>query len=499
MKFRKGQVIVYLVMVMVAITVLAVLNVDLFLSVRNKFRVQNSSDAAALQFARGQGELLNKLGDANLEIIETLIELVKAQKELEEAQAELDSAQATDNENKIAEANTKVAMAQMRVDEINKRLVEINLNQRRLALLGPLDGLPSASSIAARNGIEANDIYGKIMRIQALVVRILYDSGSKDAYDPYPQSYEGAWKEYADKIESVARSGLCVGVDNAEFYDLTSGNHLLYNIGFYQAILSKDWCWFYFSCYDFLKSYGSYKDFPPLERSEAVGKCENCEYGNLHVKFEENCLGNMMEPESIKEFLRDRSIDYPLDDDLFEKMLSIYVEWACYDKNYWRKWEEMYLLPVDGTPKEEFDYFGTTIVMRTSKLGTVSNAAAKTFARLDLETANMILPDFTDVRLIPVGAANATGSALNVLTNASDLEWLEHVRLHLLNFSSLGPDSLVQSDKCKYCKALRTWDTQYFRTTAITWLKFNHDKCKPPGQNIPWAGSCQSGGTPYGH
>ena len=63
---RRGQVAVYLVLVLVVITLLMLLNVDAFLIVRERNHMMNASDAAALAAAKEQGRLLNEIGKLNL-------------------------------------------------------------------------------------------------------------------------------------------------------------------------------------------------------------------------------------------------------------------------------------------------------------------------------------------------------------------------------------------------------------------------------------------------
>ena len=66
---RRGQVALYLLMVLVGIFLIALLNVDTFDFVRGKNRSQNAGDAAALAAARKQGRLLNELGKMNVDHI----------------------------------------------------------------------------------------------------------------------------------------------------------------------------------------------------------------------------------------------------------------------------------------------------------------------------------------------------------------------------------------------------------------------------------------------
>ena len=66
MKAERGQVALYLAMVLVAVMVLALMNVGAFLAVRAKNHAMNAGDAAALAAARRQAELLNEIGRLNL-------------------------------------------------------------------------------------------------------------------------------------------------------------------------------------------------------------------------------------------------------------------------------------------------------------------------------------------------------------------------------------------------------------------------------------------------
>ena len=50
---RRAQVAIYLLMTIVAITLLALLNVDVYSLVRGKMRVENAGDAAAIAAAEG--------------------------------------------------------------------------------------------------------------------------------------------------------------------------------------------------------------------------------------------------------------------------------------------------------------------------------------------------------------------------------------------------------------------------------------------------------------
>ena len=152
---RGGQVAVFLLAALVAIIALALMNVDIFLAVRSKNRLMNAGDAAALAAVRVQGRLVNEIGRLNLAHVKALYE---------------------DNLRECA---------------------EIELAQRRLALLGPLDAVDESCEAAERNGAKAQDGSEDLLSRHAAHVRTVYAGGSGGFDDPYPESYPGAWAEYA--------------------------------------------------------------------------------------------------------------------------------------------------------------------------------------------------------------------------------------------------------------------------------------------------------------
>ena len=60
---RSGQIVLILAFILVGLTFLFLMVSDIFLAVRNKNRIQNAGDAAALMAARWQGVTLNLIGD----------------------------------------------------------------------------------------------------------------------------------------------------------------------------------------------------------------------------------------------------------------------------------------------------------------------------------------------------------------------------------------------------------------------------------------------------
>jgi hypothetical protein len=118
---RRGQVALYLLMVLVGIFLIALLNVDTFDFVRGKNRSQNAGDAAALAAARKQGRLLNELGKMN---VDHILAAVK---------------------NDVAECDG---------------IVEA---QRRLVLLGPVEALRLASRSLDRS-MATGRLHGRMPR-----------------------------------------------------------------------------------------------------------------------------------------------------------------------------------------------------------------------------------------------------------------------------------------------------------------------------------------------
>ena len=217
---RKGQIALLLLFVLVVLAFFALLNVDTFMSVRAKNRLQNGGDAAALAAARKQGALINEIGHLNIEHV----------------------------------------VAAVRGDSnLCERIVA---DQRRIALLGPVEALRLANRAAKKNGMEERAEFGEILREHVKDIRLVY-AGDGQAGDPYPEPFPGAWTDYATAIESVVSEGLATGPDNIEFYD-AAGGHLLLNRQFYMAIAAKDWCWFFFHCYGVLSGYTSYHDWALL-------------------------------------------------------------------------------------------------------------------------------------------------------------------------------------------------------------------------------------------
>lgn len=474
---RKGQIAICLVMVLVVICVLALLNVDTFVAVRTKNRVQNGGDAAALAAAHKQGSLINEIGQLNM----------------------------------------KHVVAALRNDA--RSCWEIEQLQRRLCLLGPIEALRQANAAAKRNGMPVDDSFSKILDEHVRVVRLVYIGGGGDG-DPYPESFTDAWSDYASAILDVVREGLATGPDNIEFYHSLAG-HMLLVRQFYMAIAGRDWCWFHFNAEELLKNYSSYRNWSPLPESNQ-NSMENSEIFSLHLSARRTALTDVFSIEEIKQLVErytdedfdrlvtdeDGNVDYGMIGDCEQT-------WFFFDRSAWRQWfdgrrladdRSGYVFPIVGEILEEYNVLGCAAVCRCRQDVTASatdawatmnwSAAAKPFGAVDdfegvrgdvTSLRRFVVPCMTDVRLVAVDSVGCEDLA------TADIGWVHHLRNHLGAYMLHGP--LALGEDCFYCRQLKTWEREYFRREGIEWLKYNAGLCiRGTG-----GGDYGRGGTAHGH
>ena len=120
---KRGQVAIFLVLILAGLAMLIALNMDVFTSARAKTRLQNAADASALALARWQAISLNLIGELNL------AHLVA-----------------------VNESNA-TAMASI-----------VGL-QRRIAFIGPTLGLKEANDIARQNGVPVSENMTEAVRL----------------------------------------------------------------------------------------------------------------------------------------------------------------------------------------------------------------------------------------------------------------------------------------------------------------------------------------------
>ena len=462
MKAKRGQIAIYLVAVVLAVTVLVAMNVSVFLAVRSKNRAMNAGDAAALAVANHQGELLNQIGECNI--------------------AHLKAALEGDRE---------------KCDEIMER-------QRRICFLNPLDGIIIGNEAARLNGVDrdAGEGMAKILREHALEIKTVF----ANAPELYPEPWDGAWYEYAEKLMIIVDSlgdEMVVGPDNVEFADAWQCFPLLDKL-FYEAIAGSDWCWFHFNG-EWLFDRDSH-NMPRPDFEDPVLQ-SNSEVYSLHLQF--HPLPSI-EGEMLQIIKKLTDCDEATITNNMALLSEESQEWAFFDW-MWHRWDEIdpygaTAFPSVGPIKPEYNIRGCAAVCRVENsyedlvdgnVGTASwTAAAKPFGfveNLDGEASPvtnlkyLVTPVFDNVRLVPIDSVG--GRHLST----ADLTWIEHIRKHLKSYFTSGPYSLGHG--CFYCDQLRRWENPAFRATGKIWLKYHAGTCVRPASS----GGYWGGGAEHGH
>ena len=472
MTARRGQVAVFLVFVLVAITVLTLMNAGAFLAVRAKNRAMNAGDAAAIAAARRQAELLNEIGRLNL---------------------------------RHAEADWVGDWERGR---------EIVREQQRLCFLGPLDCFRAANEAArdnraASDGCWRNDIADTLSR-HAATVRSVYAENP----DLYPEPWDGAWELYASALSALAGEENVAGCDNIEFYDAIECFPIT-SKSFYSMVEGEAWCKLVVAGWTGLLNIDLH-NLPQPGRSE-TSAIVNSEICSLHLKA---MIPPPMDAGELDEFRAllarngakfpegEGGVQYPAKDDRAADDLSrVYF---FYDESRWCAWSPFVSranLPIAGTIKSEFDVRGCSCIFRTfesvpqlisggTRIGTW-NAAAKPFGTIETshgrsivthdEARGMVLPAFEAVRLVPIALADC-GNDLST----ADKAWLDHVREHVPRLFDSGADAL--SPECRYCRTLLKWNDPEFRSRVDSWVQANAETCRRGS-----GGSGSAGGTSYAH
>lgn len=469
MKARRGQVAVYLVLVLVAITIFALTNVGAFLAVRAKNHAMNEGDAAALASARRQAQLLNRIGQLNLEHV----------------------------------------LADLQGDWERGR--EIVREQRRLCFLGPLDCLRDAQVAAADNGARVSPEMTGLLAEHVSDIRHKYM-----AYpELYPEPWPGGWAEYAAELSQIVSEGICAGTDNIDFIDMVECFPLT-SKSFYSMIWGRAWCKIVVAGWQDLLGRDSTSMPSPVQRE--LGAVVNSEICSLHLEvrslppmsareredfYELLGLNGLLFPEELGKVADLRGADDP------SRLYFFYAD------DVWRQWTEMdprskYHFPLIGRIRPEFDVMGCTSVYRviekvprllseTEAEGPWS-AAAKPFGLVHTrhgaasvtaeELYGFVLPSFEEARLIPLSAAYVGCQD----TSTADKTWLHHVRDHVPQYLSNGVRGLPPS--CPYCKALIRWEDKDFREEIARWIEANAETCT---RSTPGPGPDYEGGTSYAH
>lgn len=469
---RSGQAIIFVLMVLVILTFVALWQFDIHKTLFVKYKSRNGGDSAALAAARWQALALNMIGEMNI------------------LQAVSISQSLTVGDNTFADAR------------------QIGDLEARIGFTGPMIGFLASQQAAKNNGMYVNDDFTQAVLDHAEEIRNEYPIRYPDP--PYVNGSGGsAWEDYADMVAQVASYGIAAWPDNVRYYtDYMSAEHMLLNPSFYDAVASKNWCWFFFNAYDLLRSYSSYRDWPPLP-VYSEPRPASAEYFSLNTRRVSRLSSFGTITFTNQPFDADDLVQYigqlaSPPQMLHTGVVDVAANWLFYRDETWGSWQNFVGddFPFRGTIKTEYDYVGADAAVRTiSNVDRVSpginaadvtwSAAAKPFGALEgpvkPSTYGIVLPAFTDVRLIPVDTSTA-------LAGGSRPNWGIHIHEHLPDYVALGPAQLRGG--CWYCTQIRTWEIPEFRAEGVEWLVYNSAQCyiRPIG-----GGGGGGGGSRRGH
>ena len=481
---RSGQVVIFLAIILVILTLMVLWNFDVHKILHVKYVTQNAGDAAALMASRWQGITLNLIGELNV------MHAVA-----------------------ISSSNT-VAMA------------EITNIQARLCYVGPMIAFMASQHAAKNNGAYVNEAFTTLVREHAQVVRNDYTTAVGPSGEfLFPEPYSGAWTEYADMLDVIADNGVAAGPDNAHFYNDIGQDHILLTMGFYEAIAGKTWCWFYHNAPTLLEDYENFApgfcwwpDLPEIQFAHPM----NSEFYGLYLTKVNSALKdiNGVDFATITGAVTD-TMSPPLD----TNVMDVSATWYCYGSGRWGAWDAIspdaeWPFPGAGPVKPQYDYAGADAVVRVeSEMTRVTpapgggaetdiikwNAAAKPFGYLGDDpptVCSLVLPAFHDVRLIALDLSSLPGGG------SFNLEWRIHISRHLPGYTDVngnfvegyvpgGPNAPACDGSCWYCRQLKTWEKKSFRREGASWLAAHSDLCiRPPGGG---GGGGGHGGSRRGH
>ncbi len=473
---RRGQVLIFLLMVLLILFFLAMWHFDLHKILYVKSVSQNAGDAAALAAARWQGKTLNMIGDLNIAQAMALMS---------------------------EDAETAAAIADV---------------QARLSFAGPIIGAMAAQQAAKHNRVYVNARFTEYLRDHAATVRNNYSMMfSEDGERLFPEPFENAWAEYADMLEMLCDHGIAAGPDNMRLYvDRTSG-HILLHPDFYDAVNGENWCWFYLNQPGLLENYTNYRWWPALPDLLPQAAPVNSEIVGLGLQ-RRRVIDRLETVEAMDALRTEHDLGATV---IREEIMEVEATWYVYDPAIWSRWDifgEGSGFPVVGPVYPEYDVAGADAAIRIeaeadrltpnfdvralfegrepsvddrdSTARITWTAAAKPFGTLNGERVNeydLVLPAFDEVRLIPIDASSAPAGG------SFDLEWRHHIEEHLPLYEQHGPS--VLDSGCRYCRALITWEDAEFRRRGIEWLEEFSHTCYGSGG----PGGTSSGGTRRAH
>ena len=435
---KRGQVAIFLVLILAGLALLFALNVDVFTSSRAKIRQQNAADASALALARWQGITLNLIGDLNLAHLAA-----------------------------VSQSN-ETAMA------------GIVTLQRRLAFIGPTIGFLDAQRIAKKNGID-------VSQDMTILTKLIAEFMDED---------------YRRMLEVVLNDngGIRAGVDNAAILRAGSVDPRL-DPDFYAAIRNHDFstlCRRYANGAHHLPNIP--RDAP--DPNEVLLSGGNACFGSVGIGWSSGydykdyiaAFVNIAHDCGIDAYVTRSGLT--TNANLFAS-----YDWCIYDPTEWCGLSDEFSFsrfPWIKPLRDEYNLTGGSTTIRVegyvalASLTAQTNyitalSAAKTLGSIHgkkvIDTSpTIVLPSFSRARLVPfgVGAAGRPAGMAN----------LDNVRSLL---GLLGTNGGVSS----YLNLLTVFDSDEFRSAAEQWYSSHghHDAngCCPPSN-----GTERGGGTPYG-
>lgn len=467
---KRGQVMIFMVVFLVILVLIGLFNYDLHKIIRTKHVARNGGDAAALAAARWQGIILNLIGELNIV----------------QAAAWTDALSTGAPDCPAADACADL--------------------QARLCLAGPLVGLAASQQAAKNNGVFVNADFTRDLTEHATLVRNEYDIRFPDQPYQNPPGEPSCWIDYADMLDLLALEGIAAAPDSYRFYsDFASRAHYLLNPDFYSAVSTRSWCWFYFNAMALLETYDNWRDWPALPLITEPRPL-NSEYFSLYLRREDRLdslpfARGAARAASIADFLTLLSdeADAPID----PAVMTVDSTWFRFQEGEWGPWSDRIPegFPFLGEIRETADAAGAdaAVLLETTMQRLtpgsppdtlVWSAAAKPFGALGDRPPTLyglVLPAFTDIRLIPVDTSSAP-------SRGTEPGWGVHIYRHLEPYLEDGPGALVPG--CFYCDQLRTWERQAFRQAGLDWLAAYSDRCHVPTGG---GGGGGGGGTRRGH
>ncbi|WFB35638.1 hypothetical protein P3T73_15920 [Kiritimatiellota bacterium B12222] len=466
---KSGQTLIFMTLVIVMLAFAALFYFDVHKILHVKAISRNGGDAAALAGARWQAISLNLIGSLNI-------------------------AEAVAITNDLSAGQTTSPEADL--------IAEL---QRRIAFSGPILGYVSAQQAAKQNGIFNQSQFASEINTHVNLLRTEYGLLHPEPFQP-SGSYASAWEEVADMMELASDHGVAVQAAWQYYATYSNYDHLLLNPGFYDAIAGRSWCWMYYNAFDELQNYQNWTywdDLPSIQVNPPV----NAEILSLwlqRVAVRDSIpllpTGDTWESTllNLQAALDDLNLNDPVAWGDFD------ASWAFYNPNRWDGWSDRIPddFPWDGEIRDEYDYGGADAAMavraeterHTEFRGadTINwTAGAKPFGSLEgnvpPNTYGLILPAYTDIRLIPVDASISGGNG------ALRPGWLDFIINILPAYMNNGPSALPQGNW--YADQLRTWEDQDYRQDGLEWLLDNNYDCYRPTGGGPGS----SGGTFHGH